>query len=188
MAFSPMSGRAGTVGGMAGGRGVTPAVQQEHRSGAGPAFQVKEGPSVSSSSQWPLRSYLELGALPTAVPCARLHARLILQEWGLDELTESVELIVSELATNALKASWSLSASQPIVLHLAADHQRLTIQVWDAVAAGPVPRSHALDAETGRGLEIVSLLCDRWGFYRPDGGGKIVWAAIEIRSSSEPGR
>lgn len=29
---------------------------------------------------WPLRSYLELGILPSAVPCARLHARNILWE------------------------------------------------------------------------------------------------------------
>jgi hypothetical protein len=31
---------------------------------------------------WPLRSGLELGALPSAVPCARLHARQVTWEWG----------------------------------------------------------------------------------------------------------
>jgi hypothetical protein len=31
---------------------------------------------------WLLRSYLELGALPGAVPCARLHARQLVLEWG----------------------------------------------------------------------------------------------------------
>lgn len=27
------------------------------------------------AGQWPLRSFLELGAFPGAVPCARLHSR-----------------------------------------------------------------------------------------------------------------
>jgi hypothetical protein len=31
---------------------------------------------------WPLQSHLELGALPTAVPCARLHSRLVAGEWA----------------------------------------------------------------------------------------------------------
>jgi hypothetical protein len=43
----------------------------------------------------------------------------------------------------------------------------------------------AIDAETGRGLEIVALLSDRWGYYRPDSGGKIVWATIDLNSPRE---
>jgi hypothetical protein len=27
------------------------------------------------AGRWPLRTFLELGALPSAVPCARLHTR-----------------------------------------------------------------------------------------------------------------
>jgi hypothetical protein len=52
------------------------------------------------------------------------------------------------------------------------------IQVWDALPAAPAPRPHAIDSETGRGLEIVALLSDRWGFYHPADGGKAVWAAL----------
>ena len=46
------------------------------------------------TSQWPLHSFLELGALPGAAPCARLHARHLLWEWGLAALTDSTELVV----------------------------------------------------------------------------------------------
>ena len=53
----------------------------------------------------PLCSYLELGALPTAVPCARLHARHLAWEWGLNGLAPDSELLVSELVTNAVKAT-----------------------------------------------------------------------------------
>ena len=53
----------------------------------------------------PIRTPLELGALPTAVPCARLHARHVLREWGLNALAPDSELLVSELVTNAVKAT-----------------------------------------------------------------------------------
>ena len=64
---------------------------------------------------WPFRSSLELGALPTAVPCACLHVRHILWEWGLNSLAESAELLVSELVTNAVNAT----AGRTVTLHLA---------------------------------------------------------------------
>jgi anti-sigma regulatory factor (Ser/Thr protein kinase) len=127
-------------------------------------------------------SRLALRPLPSAVRCARLHAKLVLREWNLAHVEEDAELIVSELATNALHASRSLSDDQPIVLHLQASHERLTIQVWDALPAAPHPQPHAIDAETGRGLEIVSILSDRWGFYRPRTGGKLVWAILELKT------
>jgi len=50
--------------------------------------------------------------------------------------------------------------------------------------AAPAPRPHALDAETGRGLEIVALLTDQWGFYHPTDGGKVVWAALVTGTAS----
>jgi hypothetical protein len=53
---------------------------------------------------WPLSSSLELAALPTAVPCARLHARHLAWEWGLTGLTDTIELLVSELTTNSVQA------------------------------------------------------------------------------------
>src|SRR5215471_11949075 len=57
---------------------------------------------------WPLRSFLELGAYPGAVPCARLHATAVMWEWGLS-IGESVELLVSEIVTNAIHASSALT-------------------------------------------------------------------------------
>ena len=125
-----------------------------------------------------LASTLELGPLPSAVPCARLHAKHIFREWDVAHVTEDAELIVSELMTNALKAARPLPDIQPITLYLLASDKYLMIGVWDALSAAPAPRPHAIDSETGRGLEIVALLSDRWGFYHPASGGKIVWAAL----------
>jgi hypothetical protein len=50
------------------------------------------------------------GAFPSAVPCARMHARQIVWEWGLAALAEPVELVVSELITNAVRACEGLGA------------------------------------------------------------------------------
>lgn len=62
------------------------------------------GATRVTTNAWPVRSSLELGALPTSVPCARLHTRHLLWEWGLDGLVEPAELLVSELVTNAVRA------------------------------------------------------------------------------------
>jgi anti-sigma regulatory factor (Ser/Thr protein kinase) len=138
---------------------------------------------VRFPTPWPLASRLPLGSLPSAVPCARLHTRLILREWNLGQVAEDAEILASELVTNALKASWSLAETQPIELRVLAGHERLMIEVWDALSAPPDPRPHEIDAESGRGLEIVSLLSDGWGFYHPDDGGKVVWAMLDITAA-----
>jgi hypothetical protein len=81
-----MSGRVGAV---EGAKDVAPStVSGEPSSDIGPA-------SILSTMNWPLASYLELGALPSAVPSARLHARLVMAEWGFASLADAAELIVS---------------------------------------------------------------------------------------------
>ena len=87
--------------------------------------------------QWPLRSYLELGALPTAVPCARLHARHLLWEWGLNGLAADTELLVSELVTNAVKATADQQQAA-IRLQLSSDNTCVRAEVWDADPRPPV--------------------------------------------------
>ena len=71
-----------------------------------------EASPLAAIADWPFQSYLELGALPSAVPCARLHARQVLWEWGTKTLADPVELVVSELVTNALQASEGLTGSR----------------------------------------------------------------------------
>src|SRR6266567_5818044 len=68
--------------------------------------------AMGAFDDWPLRTSLELGALPGAVPCARLHTRQVLWEWGFAALVETIELIVSELVTNAIQASEGLTGGR----------------------------------------------------------------------------
>jgi anti-sigma regulatory factor (Ser/Thr protein kinase) len=132
----------------------------------------------ADGAQWGLRSYLPFGALPGAVPSARLHARQLMWEWGLAESSDDVELLTSELVTNAVQASRRLGQASPVRLWLRSDALRVLILVWDASPHPPVRTDAGGEAESGRGLLLVEAISDRWDWYatqEPD-GGKIVWA------------
>ncbi len=132
------------------------------------------------AGEWPLRSFLELSALPGAVPCARLHARLLIREWDLARLSEDVEILVTELVTNAVAASRSLELIAPIRLWLLSGQRRVLILVWDASPYPPVPTDSGDEAESGRGLLLVEAISDHWAWYvTPETGGKVVWASID---------
>jgi len=152
--------------------------------------RVTTSPAQALGTDWELCTSLELGALPTAVPCARLHARQVLWEWHLDALSEAVELIVSELVTNAVQASVGLTGSRlsgrwvpgtpPVRLWLSSDKERVLIQVWDGNDRPPAPQQPGPDVESGRGLLLVESLSAEWGSYPPQrSSGKVVWALVE---------
>jgi anti-sigma regulatory factor (Ser/Thr protein kinase) len=135
--------------------------------------------------EWPLRSFLEFGAYPGAVPCARLHAKAVLWEWGLAGLGENAELVVSEIVTNAVRASRPLVQPSVVRLWLLSERRRVLILVWDGSPRPPVPLDQAAGEiyEGGRGLMLVEALSDRWSWYRiPETGGKVVWALCSADS------
>jgi anti-sigma regulatory factor (Ser/Thr protein kinase) len=134
---------------------------------------------------WPLHSFLELGALPGAVPCARLHARHLAWEWGhLDALGSDTALLVSELVTNAVAATRAMNPDWPVRLWLLADATQIAILVWDASPQPPVRTQADTDAESGRGLLLVETISSQWGWY-PAGDtiGKVVWAITRLPGS-----
>ena len=137
---------------------------------------------------WALRSFLELGALPGAVPCARLHARLVLREWELTALSEDIELLVSELVTNGLQASGDLPQAAGVAMWLLADATRVLILVRDASPRPPVRMDVGADAERGRGLLLVEALSHRWGWHPADDGGKVVWALAMLPLTGDRAR
>jgi two-component sensor histidine kinase len=87
---------------------------------------------------------------------------------SLGALTETVELVTSELVTNAILAATELPAhvhvGLPTVhLRLLADDHGVVIEVWDANPHPPAPQQAAPDEERGRGLMLVDALCEQWG-------------------------
>ena len=116
------------------------AVQGPQRAATGPEPSSGVGPAFSlGEPEPPLRSDLELGALPTVVPCARLHARHVLREWGSNGLAPDSELLVSELVTNAVKATAGRDGAA-VRLRLSGHNARVLIEVWDADPRAPEPK------------------------------------------------
>jgi len=123
------------------------------------------------------QSALEFAPLPTAVSCARLHAAAILHEWGVSpSLIADVQIIVSELVTNAVDASAALPERPPVCLLLAATDSLVTVEVWDRSPLDPQLQAPDENAESGRGLTLVAALSTRWGFDRTGYQRKTVWA------------
>ena len=109
-------------------------------------------------------------------------------EWGLGDLADTVELVVSELVTNAVQASvdhdgrprYSPEHGLACVhLRLSTDGLALLVEVWDENAMPPAPVHPSLADEGGRGLMLVDALAERWSWSLPPSGrGKIVWALV----------
>jgi anti-sigma regulatory factor (Ser/Thr protein kinase) len=149
---------------------------------------IPSGLAAAPGIAWPLSSMLPpMGALTSAPGTARAHVRAVLGGWGLADLTEFCELIVSELTTNAVEASTGptgrllyVNGRMPVVrVCLFSDAERLLIEVWDQAMGFPALRQSARDAEDGRGLHLVDALSGgRWGWQPGQGPAKVVWAEL----------
>jgi hypothetical protein len=145
-------------------------------------------------ADWPLTSDLgPLGALPTVPRLARGFISVTLRAWGLDDLTDVTELLVSELSTNVVRAStdpdgaprYDDDGKLPLLwIRLLFNHERLMVEVWDTLPAAlgaPVARHPEADEESGRGLEIIETLAEDWGWESvPGWAGKKVWATLKV--------
>jgi hypothetical protein len=102
----------------------------------------------------------------------------MLHKWNLTPLTDDAVIVVTELASNAVKATLEVHHAAPVILRLRSNFTTLLIELRDSVMSWPWPRdTEPADAEGGRGLALVSLCSDVWGYY-PDGSGKVVWALL----------
>ncbi|WP_128374595.1 SpoIIE family protein phosphatase [Streptomyces cavernae] len=115
-----------------------------------------------------------IAADPSLVAGTRRSVLAQLDDWGLSEASFVVELVVSELVTNAI-----VHGSPPIVLRLLHDATTLICEVSDASGAAPHMRRAKTYDEGGRGLLLVAQLTHRWG-SRHTAEGKTIWAEITV--------
>ncbi|MFF0272436.1 SpoIIE family protein phosphatase [Streptomyces sp. NPDC094447] len=108
---------------------------------------------------------------------ARRLARRALARWDLEELTDSVELLISEVVTNAVRY-----AERPVTLRLLRTDV-LRCEVGDDSPQLPRQRRARETDEGGRGLFLVNRLARRWGATRLS-GGKVVWFELATPSHS----
>lgn len=133
------------------------------------------------------KPYLELRAWSGAATHARHHATAVLWDLGLKELIEPVELVVSEIVTNSIRASWALASSDEteddspaIRFWLSVEDSGVLVLVWDASPSMPQQQELQLDAESDRGLLLVEMFSAAWGsFELANEPGKVVWALCQ---------
>lgn len=109
----------------------------------------------------------------------------------LTSSADTIELLVSELVTNAVKTTAGHEAA--VRLRLSSDHTRVLIEVWDADPLPPLPKDLGEDGipdpqeEGGRGLFLMAALSTRWDWHptgEPD--GKVVWCEVLSADRPEP--
>ncbi|WP_066943713.1 ATP-binding SpoIIE family protein phosphatase [Streptomyces lushanensis] len=106
---------------------------------------------------------------------ARRLARRALARWDLEELSDSVELLISEVVTNAVRY-----AERPVTLRLLRTDV-LRCEVGDDSPQLPRQRRARDTDESGRGLFLVNRLARRWGATRLS-TGKVVWFELPTRT------
>ncbi|MFD6417121.1 SpoIIE family protein phosphatase [Streptomyces sp. NPDC060194] len=116
---------------------------------------------------------------PRSVGRARELTRGQLVAWELEPLIDTVELLVSELVTNALRYG-----EGEIRLRLLRD-RTLVCEVWDSGLVQPRRRRARDTDEGGRGLQLVGLLSAAWGSRRTP-RGKTVWFELSLPDGETP--
>ena len=111
---------------------------------------------------------------PSAPGAARRMSRRALADWQLEVLAPVVELLVSEVVTNAVR-----HAGSPGQIELRVDGDVLRVEVTDAMAGRPEPRHPTPEEPSGRGLAIVETVASRWGI-EPVPEGKTVWFELDL--------
>jgi anti-sigma regulatory factor (Ser/Thr protein kinase) len=117
-------------------------------------------------------------ATPTSAAQARAFVSDHLVDHRLLYLVESVRLVASELATNAL-----VHAQTAFSLTLSASDTEVVLTVRDDSQALPERRAAQVLDATGRGLEIVEMVSQEWGISQEEAGSKVVWATFAIRDT-----
>lgn len=113
---------------------------------------------------------------------ARKAVRQAIISWGVSgETVDTVELLVSELVTNAIKHA---HGSRDCRLICKFSENELSVAVMDQSSMLPKPRSAKNEEANGRGLMLVKLLADSWGTHSLL-CGKAVFFKLIIKSQTQ---
>ncbi|MFC6086764.1 ATP-binding protein [Sphaerisporangium aureirubrum] len=121
-----------------------------------------------------------------SVHAARCFASGSLIGWAMSDLVADMELVVSELATNALRHGLASGREDPacgradlVRMSMVRKGSLVTCVFADPGAAVPVLRRHSELDTGGMGLHIVESMSLRWGFDPLPPYGKVVWAVLK---------
>lgn len=114
---------------------------------------------------------------PNAPAAARRYVRALLGPTLDAERLEDMELIVSELVTNAYL--YGTAPGDSVLVTVAAAFERVRLEVHNPAHRHPHPHPAPVPvADGGRGLFIVEALAARWGVQNGP-HGTAVWAEVK---------
>jgi anti-sigma regulatory factor (Ser/Thr protein kinase) len=118
-------------------------------------------------------------AQPKSVTQARRFIGEVLPDCPT-EFVESIQLMVSELATNAL-----MHGGTGFMVQIVQQGPHLRVEVTDGGSGNPEIQSPLPTEGHGRGMQMVDALSDRWGTTRAHGEiGKTVWFSLALPATA----
>jgi anti-sigma regulatory factor (Ser/Thr protein kinase) len=120
---------------------------------------------------------ISLIAGPAAAAEARSQVRAVIDAWDAPVDPLVAALLTSELVTNAIRHE----TGETVTLVVTCACAQLRVDVHDTSWSVPMPEDAPADAETGRGLMLVSSLSAEWGYYRTP-AGKAVYFTLAFQA------
>ena len=114
---------------------------------------------------------------------ARQFVQRALARWHLDGVLDTVTLLTSELATNAV-----VHAGTRFAVLVARDENEVLVEVLDGSLGMPREQRPGPEATHGRGVGLVHTLASSWGMTPADRLGtfaKGVWFTVPVTGVEE---
>ena len=110
-------------------------------------------------------------AAEASVGLLRGYAESALIKWNLETRVDDVRVVVSELATNAVRARSGQQRRITFRIRLLPERGLILVEMTDPFPGRPELRDATDSDESGRGLLIVRMLAENCGYRdEPDGG------------------
>jgi len=126
---------------------------------------------------------VRLTAGPAAAGQARRQVRAAICSWDIPVDPDVAILLTSELVTNAIRHE----LTGIVMLAITCPAGQLRVDVHDTSRALPMLIDAPVDAETGRGLMLVTTLSAEWGFYRTPAGKAVYFTLAFPPEAAEGG-
>jgi anti-sigma regulatory factor (Ser/Thr protein kinase) len=158
------------------GRGETERPQRADEPAGGSPIATDDAgaPSLALLGD-PAAAEVTLTSRPESAGVARQMSLSVVRRWGLPQLADTVELLVSELVGNAVRHT----GARTFGLRMKRRRGWVRVEVRDPSRALPCLMPVREMDVSGRGLFLVDKLADRWGVDL-QARGKITWFEVRV--------
>ena len=121
--------------------------------------------TIAMAEQTPVADSWRLSASAVEARSSRVRFRALLDAmWSDPDSCDAAETCFGEVIANAV-----IHGMEPIHVDVLLETEDVTFDVTDADSTVPMPRDAGVDAEDGRGMELLSALCRRWEVFELTG-------------------